>query len=486
MINVVGVRFRTEGKVYYFDPGELEIKRGDHVIVETARGMEYASITFPKRGVTDDKVVLPLKPVIRVATEEDAAREAENRIKEKEAIKICQEKIEKYGLEMKLVATEYTFDRNKLLFYFTADGRVDFRELVKDLASVFRTRIELRQIGVRDETKMKGGIGICGRCLCCSTYLSDFAPVSIRMAKDQNLSLNPTKISGACGRLMCCLKNEQETYEYLNKQLPKHGEQVTTIEGLVGSVQSVSVLRQRVKVMVDLDGDEKELREYPVEELSFRGKKAVRACGGEGCAKKAEHHPDHTAKLGTELSSMDQEEAALAAAMDSSDAKRSEEEKKKEKRSSDRNSERNSERRSEERSPRNNRNNKNRNRNNNNRPKQGHEKGQEQNAERPEKRKGKEHSQNPEKRNNNRSHGHGNSRPNQEGKNTAARQPSRRREGWDNQLGGMSGTNAPAEAANAGGENKTKRYTNRNKNRSRRPSGGGQNTQQKQKAEVKE
>lgn len=500
MINVVGVRFRTEGKVYYFDPGELEIRRGDHIIVETARGLEYATVSFPKHGVTDDKVVLPLKPVIRVASPEDDEREAENRIKEKQAIEICREKIEKYGLEMKLVATEYTFDRNKLLFYFTADGRVDFRELVKDLASVFRTRIELRQIGVRDETKMKGGIGICGRCLCCSTYLSDFAPVSIRMAKDQNLSLNPTKISGACGRLMCCLKNEQETYEYLNKQLPKHGEQVTTIEGLPGVVQTVSVLRQRVKVMVELDGDEKELREYPVEELSFRGRKAVKACpNSEGCVRKAEHHPDHTAKLGTELSSMDSEEAALAAAMDSSDAKRFEEKKKKEKR--DR---RDSEQRSEDQQSANSRNHKSRNRNN--RPKANGEKNREQKFDKAERKKGRDFSQQnseknerndkqernerSERRNNNR--GRNNNRYNNdrksssnEQKSAGERPASRRREGWDNQLGNMSA--APAgDNAGQSTERRERHHNNRNRNRSRRPSGNGQNaqsTQQKQKAE---
>ncbi len=509
MINVVGVRFRTEGKVYYFDPGELEIKRGDHIIVETARGLEYGTVSFPKHGVTDDKVVLPLKPVIRIASPEDDEREAENRIKEKQAIEICREKIEKYGLEMKLVATEYTFDRNKLLFYFTADGRVDFRELVKDLASVFRTRIELRQIGVRDETKMKGGIGICGRCLCCSTYLSDFAPVSIRMAKDQNLSLNPTKISGACGRLMCCLKNEQETYEYLNKQLPKHGEEVSTIEGLSGVVQTVSVLRQRVKVMVELDGDEKELREYPVEELSFRGRKAVKACPkGEGCARKAEHHPDHTAKLGTELSSMDSEEAALAAAMDSSDAKRFEEKKKREKRGR-----RDSEERSDEQQSASGRSHKSRSRNN--RPKANGEKNKEQKFDKPERKKGRDSSsQNSEKndrndktdrtdrndrtdrsergerRNNNRSRG--NNRYNNdkkassnEQKNTGERTAPRRREGWDNQFGGM---NAASAGDNAGQstERRERHRNNRNRNRNRRPSGNGQNaqsTQQKQKAE---
>ncbi len=272
MINVVGVRFRQAGKMYYFDPQDLEITRGTHVIVETSRGVEYGTVIMGPKGVPDDEVVQPLKAVIRIATPEDDRVEEKNREKEKEAYKICQEKIAKHNLDMKLVAAEYTFDNNKLLFYFTADGRVDFRDLVKDLAGVFRTRIELRQIGVRDETKILGGIGICGRPLCCHTYLSDFAPVSIKMAKEQNLSLNPTKISGTCGRLMCCLKNEQETYEYLNSHMPNVGDRVTADDGTKGEVSSVNVLRQRVKVLVDT-GDEKEIREYPVESLKFRGRK---------------------------------------------------------------------------------------------------------------------------------------------------------------------------------------------------------------------
>ena len=218
----------------------------------------------------DDKIMQPLKPVIRIATAEDKKKDAKNRDKEKEAFGICLEKIRKHGLEMKLIDAEYTFDNNKVLFYFTADGRIDFRELVKDLASVFRTRIELRQIGVRDETKIRGGIGICGRPLCCHTYLSEFAPVSIKMAKEQNLSLNPTKISGVCGRLMCCLTNEEETYEELNSHLPSNGDHVTTPEGLRGDVQSVNVLRQLVKVVVTLDNDEKEIREYKATELKFK------------------------------------------------------------------------------------------------------------------------------------------------------------------------------------------------------------------------
>ncbi len=271
MIKVIGVRFRTAGKIYFFDPLGFEIKKGDHVIVETARGIEFGTVVAGVMEVTDDKVVQPLKAVIRIANQRDVEQEAANRSKEKEAFKICQEKIRDHGLEMKLIDAEYTFDNNKVLFYFTADGRIDFRELVKDLASVFKTRIELRQIGVRDETKLVGGIGICGRPLCCHSYLADFVPVSIKMAKEQNLSLNPAKISGVCGRLMCCLKNEEETYEELNRRLPGIGDSVTTEEGLKGEVHSVNVLRQLVKVVVDV-GDEKEIKEYPVEKLHFRRK----------------------------------------------------------------------------------------------------------------------------------------------------------------------------------------------------------------------
>lgn len=273
MITVIGVRFRSGGKVYYFGPGKLEIKSGDHVIVETARGVEYGYVVLGNRQVEDSKVIQPLKSVIRMATAEDKAREESNRKKEKDAFGICQEKIRKHELEMKLIDVEYTFDNNKILFYFTADGRIDFRELVKDLASVFKTRIELRQVGVRDETKIVGGVGICGRELCCHSYLSEFIPVSIRMAKEQNLSLNPTKISGVCGRLMCCLKNEEETYEYLNSSLPNIGDFVTTDDGLKGEVHSVNVLRQQVKVIVTVDHDEKEIREYKVEQLRFKPRK---------------------------------------------------------------------------------------------------------------------------------------------------------------------------------------------------------------------
>lgn len=269
MIRVIGVRFRNVGKIYYFSPKDLDIKAGDHVIVETARGVEYGNVVLAPRDVKEEKVVQPLKDVIRIANAQDDKKEETNRKKEREAYKICQKKIREHNLEMKLIDVEYTFDNNKILFYFTADGRIDFRELVKDLAAVFKTRIELRQIGVRDETKILGGIGICGRELCCHTFLSEFAPVSIKMAKEQNLSLNPSKISGVCGRLMCCLKNEAETYEELNKKLPNPGDYVTTEDGRRGEVQSVSVLRQTVKVVVNVD-DEKELAEYHVDQIRFR------------------------------------------------------------------------------------------------------------------------------------------------------------------------------------------------------------------------
>ncbi|WP_167957238.1 PSP1 domain-containing protein [Anaerosporobacter faecicola] len=267
---VIGVRFRKAGKVYFFDPAGLTIEAGNNVIVETARGVEYGNVVIGPRDVEESKIIQPLKAVIRIATAEDDAIEQKNRQKEKDAFGICLEKIKKHGLEMKLIDSEYTFDNNKVLFYFTADGRIDFRELVKDLASVFKTRIELRQIGVRDETKIVGGIGICGRALCCHTYLSEFAPVSIKMAKEQNLSLNPTKISGVCGRLMCCLKNEEEAYEEANGKLPNIGDSVTTNDGLRGEVQSVSVLKQIVRVIVTLDNDEKEARDYKVDDLKFK------------------------------------------------------------------------------------------------------------------------------------------------------------------------------------------------------------------------
>ncbi|WMC94326.1 PSP1 domain-containing protein [Kineothrix sp. MB12-C1] len=271
MVKVIGVRFRTAGKIYFFDPGRLDIKKGENVIVETARGIEYGTVIGEPREVEDSKVIQPLKPVLRVATPKDREQEETNKVKEKEAFRICLEKIRKHELDMKLIDAEYTFDNNKVLFYFTADGRIDFRELVKDLAAVFKTRIELRQIGVRDETKIVGGIGICGRALCCHTYLSEFVPVSIKMAKEQNLSLNPTKISGVCGRLMCCLKNEEETYEDLNRRLPSVGDYVTTDDGFKGEVLSVNVLRQLVKVVIEKP-DEKEIQEYKVGQLKFRKK----------------------------------------------------------------------------------------------------------------------------------------------------------------------------------------------------------------------
>lgn len=275
MIKVIGVRFRTAGKIYFFDPLEFQVNKGDHVIVETARGIEFGTVVSAPREVEDDKVIQPLKPVLRIATQRDIEQEAANKEKEKEAFKVCLEKIRKHELEMKLIDAEYTFDNNKVLFYFTADGRIDFRELVKDLAGVFKTRIELRQIGVRDETKIVGGIGTCGRPLCCHTHLSEFIPVSIKMAKEQNLSLNPTKISGVCGRLMCCLKHEEETYEELNRRLPGVGDFVTTEDGLKGEVHSVNVLRQLVKVVID-ENDEKTIQEYKVEQLQFKKKHGKR------------------------------------------------------------------------------------------------------------------------------------------------------------------------------------------------------------------
>ena len=269
MAEVVSVRFRTAGKLYYFDPCEFELKKGTHVIVETARGMEYGTVIGERREVAEENIIRPLKPIIRVATPEDDAQEADNLASRDDAYKICKEKIAKHGLPMKLVEAEYTFDRKKLMFYFTADNRIDFRELVKDLAAVFKTRIELRQIGVRDEIKLLGGVGMCGREFCCHSYLHEFAPVSIKMAKEQNLSLNPANVSGVCGRLMCCLKNEEETYEELNKTMPNVGDAVTTIDGYKGEVVSINVLRQKVRVVIEVK-DEKEIREYNAIELSFK------------------------------------------------------------------------------------------------------------------------------------------------------------------------------------------------------------------------
>ncbi len=272
MVKIVGVRTVNVGKSYYFDPGEDELTIGTDVIVETDRGVEFAKVSIPPIEVDDAKVEKPLRRITRIASEEDRERNRENRESGKEAYKICQEKIKVHGLEMKLIDSEYTFDRNKLLFYFTADGRVDFRELVKDLASIFRTRIELRQVGVRDETKILGGLGICGRELCCKAFLTDFAPVSIKMAKEQNLSLNPSKISGVCGRLMCCLNNEEATYEFLNKTMPKTGDFATTEDGEVGVIINVNILKQSVAVLFD-SNDTKEVRDYRVEEIRFTPKR---------------------------------------------------------------------------------------------------------------------------------------------------------------------------------------------------------------------
>ena len=276
MVTVIGVRFKRAGKIYFFDPENLDIKAGMHVIVETARGIEYGLVALGRKEIEEDKIVQPLKEVIRIATPEDDEIDRKNKDKEKEAFDICLEKIKKHELAMKLIACEYTVDNNKVMFYFTADGRIDFRELVKDLAYVFKTRIELRQIGVRDEAKMKGGIGICGRPLCCSTFLSEFIPVSIKMAKDQNFSLNPSKISGVCGRLMCCLKNEEAAYEYLNSTLPDVGDVVTTADGIKGEVSSVSALKQLVKLIVENENGDKEIREYKASELTFKPKKRKR------------------------------------------------------------------------------------------------------------------------------------------------------------------------------------------------------------------
>lgn len=265
-MRVVGVRFRKAGKIYYFEKNGLDFEGSKHVIVETSRGVEYGHIVYSDKEVSDEEVILPLKPVIRLATPEDDMIYQENLKMSREAFVKCKEKIVTHDLQMKLVDAEYTFDRNKLLFYFTSDDRVDFRELVKDLASVFRTRIELRQIGVRDESKMIPSIGGCGRSLCCGTFLSNFHPVSIKMAKDQNLSLSPNKISGICGRLLCCLQYEQSTYEELNKISPREGDLVRTPTGAVGEVQYVNLLRQQVKVVLK-DGDDVEILQYSVQEL---------------------------------------------------------------------------------------------------------------------------------------------------------------------------------------------------------------------------
>lgn len=265
MVKVVGVRFKKAGKIYYFDPDDFDIQTNSNVIVETARGVEMGQVVISNREIPEEEIVAPLKKVIRIATEEDMKHAEENKKKEKEAFNICLQKIKDHGLEMKLVDVEYTFDNNKVLFYFTADGRVDFRELVKDLAAVFKTRIELRQIGVRDESKMMGGLGVCGRVLCCNSFLGEFQPVSIKMAKEQGLSLNPTKISGTCGRLMCCLKFEQEAYEAVLSKVPKVGAIVDTPEGQ-GVVMEINVLKETVKVKLD-KGNETDLETYGLDQI---------------------------------------------------------------------------------------------------------------------------------------------------------------------------------------------------------------------------
>lgn len=266
MATVIGVRFKRAGKVYFFDPGPYEIVAGGNVVVETARGVEFGEVVTPPRDVPDEQIVQPLKQVVRVATEQDVRTARRNEENEKSAFVICQEKIAVHKLEMKLVDVEYTFDNSKIIFYFTANGRVDFRALVKDLASVFKTRIELRQIGVRDEAKMLGGLGPCGRQICCRAFLGDFQPVSIKMAKEQSLSLNPTKISGLCGRLMCCLKYEQETYEQSRKRMPRVGKEIITPDG-PGTVQDINVLGEVVRVRI-AQGDAYEVREYPFDDCS--------------------------------------------------------------------------------------------------------------------------------------------------------------------------------------------------------------------------
>ena len=267
MINVIGVRFKKAGKIYYFSPAELPIKKGDYAIVETARGVEFGECVIGIKEIKEEEIVSPLKNVIRIADEKDINKHRENKDKEKEALDICLDKIQEHQLDMKLIDVEYTFDNHKVIFYFTADGRVDFRELVKDLATIFKTRIELRQIGVRDEAKMVGGLGPCGRPMCCSTFLGDFASVSIKMAKEQNLSLNPTKISGICGRLMCCLNYEQTTYENIRKRLPKVGSIVKTEEGN-GEVVGNSIVKEIVKVRVRR-GDEEIVEEFKITDIEL-------------------------------------------------------------------------------------------------------------------------------------------------------------------------------------------------------------------------
>ena len=273
MVDVVGIRFKKACKIYYFDPKDVLLQTGDGVIVETVKGIEYGDVVIGRRQVADNEIVKPLKPIIRKATDKDKQRLLENKRKEKKAFEICKEKIAKHNLEMKLICVEYTFDCSKIIFSFTAEGRVDFRELVKDLAAVFKTRIELRQIGVRDETKMIGGLGPCGRPACCSVFLGDFQPVSIKMAKEQNLSLSPTKISGLCGRLMCCLNYEQAYYEELQAVLPKIGAEVRTPDGK-GVVMDTNAIKQLVKVKVEVGEDETDIREYAIDAIRVLRKNA--------------------------------------------------------------------------------------------------------------------------------------------------------------------------------------------------------------------
>ncbi|MBP3914431.1 MULTISPECIES: stage 0 sporulation family protein [unclassified Clostridium] len=267
MIKVVGVRFKKAGKIYYFDPADMNIQKDTYVVVETARGIEFGECVIGIKEISEKDIVAPLKSVLRIATEEDINKHFKNKDKEKDAFDICLKKIQEHELTMKLIDVEYTFDNNKVIFYFTADGRVDFRELVKDLATIFKTRIELRQIGVRDEAKMLGGLGPCGRPMCCSTFLGDFASVSIKMAKEQNLSLNPTKISGICGRLMCCLNYEQSTYEDIRKRMPKVGSIVKTSEG-TGEVFSNNTVKESVKVKLR-KGEEEILKEFKIENVEL-------------------------------------------------------------------------------------------------------------------------------------------------------------------------------------------------------------------------
>ncbi len=270
MATVIGVRFKKAGKVYYFDPNEFWPKPGESVVVETARGLEFGEVVTSARSVADEQIVTPLKKVVRIAMEEDIERAETNAQREIEAFRTCQEKVAKHKLDMKLVSVEYTFDNSKIIFYFTANGRVDFRELVKDLASVFKMRIELRQIGVRDEAKMLGGLGSCGRPICCGTFLGDFQPVSIKMAKEQNLSLNPTKISGLCGRLMCCLKYEQDAYEATLKRVPRVGKDIVTPDG-VGVITEINAIKEKVKVRIRTAEDTFDVREYAIDDVRRPG-----------------------------------------------------------------------------------------------------------------------------------------------------------------------------------------------------------------------